>query len=242
MTDTRPRKPKRRWYQFRLRTLLLVTLVLGVLSGWIGNRVQRARKNRQSLAEVGTVVQEAGGRAWLGYVEQPDWLGRLLGDPGVLYLSCRAPIDPPSFDDVDLEHLMRSARAVNGLASLERLDLNGTRVTDAGLEHVKGLTNLQWLCLTRTKVTDAGLVHLEGLTNLQWLELNNTKITDVGLVHLKGLSSMTHLHLQGTKVTDAGLKHLRELNLTYLDLRFTHVTDGGVKSLDVTPGICLVEY
>ena len=42
-----------------------------------------------------------------------------------------------------------------------------TKVTDAGLEHLKGLTDLQTLELLHTKVTDAGLEHLEGLTRLR---------------------------------------------------------------------------
>jgi hypothetical protein len=50
MTDSDPPKPKGRWYQFRLRTLLLVRLVLGVLFGWIGSRLQRARENREAVA------------------------------------------------------------------------------------------------------------------------------------------------------------------------------------------------
>jgi len=32
--------------------------------------------------------------------------------------------------------------------------------------HLKGMTNLQMLYLRFTKVTDAGLVHLKGLTGL----------------------------------------------------------------------------
>ena len=42
------------------------------------------------------------------------------------------------------------------------LNLRSTRITDAGLEHLKGLTKLQWLILQDTKVTDAGLEHLKG--------------------------------------------------------------------------------
>ena len=34
--------------------------------------------------------------------------------------------------------------------------IEGTKVTDPGLMHLKGLTNLRILYLERTKVTDAG--------------------------------------------------------------------------------------
>ena len=41
------------------------------------------------------------------------------------------------------------------------VDLSYTKVTDAGLEHLKGLTNLLSLNLKRTKVTDTGVKKLQ---------------------------------------------------------------------------------
>jgi hypothetical protein len=70
--------------------------------------------------------------------------------------------------------------------SLSELGLAGTRVTDAGLVHLKGMSQLAILNLTNTNVTDAGLVHLEGPTHLSSLWLVETRITDAGLVHLEG--------------------------------------------------------
>ena len=64
--------------------------------------------------------------------------------------------------------------------------------------------------LVDTKITDAGLVHLKGLTNLQTLGLGFTKITGTGLVHLKGLTKLEMLSLYGTKVTDAGVAELQK--------------------------------
>ena len=66
-----------------------------------------------------------------------------------------------------------------------RVNLYATRITDAGLVHLKGLTNLQDLKLGGTKITDAGLVHLKGLTNLQELHLSDTQVTDAGLAAMQ---------------------------------------------------------
>ena len=63
--------------------------------------------------------------------------------------------------------------------------------------------------LMDSKVTDAGLVHLKGLTKLQSLSLISTKVTDAGLVHLKGLTKLQSLNLSFSKVTDAGVKDLQ---------------------------------
>ena len=54
--------------------------------------------------------------------------------------------------------------------------------------------------LSFTKVTDAGLVHLKGLTNLRSLDLGDTEVTDAGLVHLKGLANPRRLYLGFTQV------------------------------------------
>ena len=88
--------------------------------------------------------------------------------------------------------------------------LFSSRVTDAGLVHLKGLTNLEKMHLWDTAITDAGLVHLKGLTNLAHLSLTTTKVTDAGLVHLKGLTKLGWLDLADTKVTDAGVKKLQQ--------------------------------
>ena len=44
---------------------------------------------------------------------------------------------------------------------------------------------MQELNLRYTKITDAGLTHLKGLTGLRKLDISETKITDVGLADLK---------------------------------------------------------
>ena len=79
-------------------------------------------------------------------------------------------------------------------------------------EKLKGVTNLVRLVLKSTRVTDAGLVHLKGNHGLWSLDLSNTQVTDAGLVYLKGLSKLEVLSLFDTKVTDAGLEHLKGLS------------------------------
>ena len=45
--------------------------------------------------------------------------------------------------------------------------------------------NVVELNLSRSKITDAGLVHLKGLTGLQTLDLGGTEVTDAGFADLK---------------------------------------------------------
>ena len=70
------------------------------------------------------------------------------------------------------------------------------------------LTTLQF---KSTRITDAGLAHLKGLPQLRTLALENATITDAGLAQLKDLIYLEALNLQGTKVTDAGVQAIQQV-------------------------------
>ena len=89
--------------------------------------------------------------------------------------------------------------------------LSDTRITDAGLVHLKELISLNQLYLDYTQITDAGLEQLKDLTKLQWLHLSNTQITDVGLEHLKGLTELQEIGLDGTQITDVAVVELEKV-------------------------------
>ena len=202
MNDSSPPKPKRRRFQFSLRTPLVVLFVVAMILGWGNFRTNRARTNRERVAAVEKAVAEIeqqGGEAFSSW-QSATWLGKLFDDPGEL--ECR-DLRITDITDAGLEPL-------KGLTKLEELFLWGTNVTDSGLEHLKGLTNLIHLNLTNTDVTDAGLEHLTRLTNLEYLILDATKVTDAGLEHLQELTNLKILRLRYTKVTDAGVKKLQQ--------------------------------
>ena len=98
------------------------------------------------------------------------------------------------------------------LTKLERLNLDGAKVTDGGLAHLKELTALRSLGIGgyESQITDAGLVHLKGLAKLRRLNLWRAEITDAGLEHLRGLTNLKVIMLIGTKVTDAGVTDLQK--------------------------------
>jgi len=180
--DPAPPKPKLRWYQFSLRTLLIVTLVVAVFFGWVASsRLRRAKQNREAMAEVFKVkaeIENLGGRVVMAFDRAA----------GVLYIAeVRIPQGP--FGEAELEHL-------KGLTKIEYLSLSYTQVTDAGLVHLGGLTNLKWLNLSHTQVTDAGLVHLKGLTNLEFLHLSYTQVTDEGVKKLQEALPNCYIHIR----------------------------------------------
>lgn len=249
-------KPKRRWSQFGLRSLLGLVTLAGIGMMLI---VVPAQRQKWAVA----VVRDLGGSAsyegevGVGPVPKRSWYRKLLGDDYFssviqIYLRNTKVTDAGVAQLKDLPRLksldLRDTQATDagfaplkGLIRLESLDLRGTRVTDAVLAHMQELTQLKWLDLSGTQVTDAGLTHLKGLTRLELLALDNSRISDTGLEHLKGLTAIETLHLNGTQLTDAGLKHLKRLTrLKLLVLDNTQVTRAGAADLRLALPACAI--
>jgi hypothetical protein len=136
---------------------------------------------------------------------------------------------------------LRESLGKHYFRSVIRVSLSYTRLSDAGLAHLKGLTGLQGLSLDDTQVSDAGLVNLRGLTGLQELYLSGTRVTEAGLVYLKGLTGLHGLSLDGTAVSDARLAHLNGLTrLQWVSLNGTQVSDAGLAELRAGLPDCLI--
>lgn len=132
--------------------------------------------------------------------------------------------------------------ALKGLDQLRDLNLATTRITDAGMQHLKDLNSLEALRLNETAITDEGLQSLSGLTRLKMLELWGTRISNGGLKHLAKMQDLTWLILADTKITDDGLLHLQPLsNLRELRLNRLKITDDGVKHLTALKEMRLLE-
>jgi hypothetical protein len=180
-------KPKRRWYQFSLRTLLIVVLVAGAGLGLLGRKLQKqwqAEKERREAAERNERTVEDLKLA--GF--DADW-GSDLFHP-IFFVSGTSRVT-----DNDLECL-------KGL-NIRRLYLATLPITDAGLEHLKGLTKLEFLDLEGTQVTDAGLVHLKEVAELEYLGLVDTLVTEVGVEELERASPQLSIHVSPDQLAAA---------------------------------------
>jgi len=179
-----------RWYQFDVRTLLVLTLVFVLFVAWIGYRMRQAQENRDKLAavhrpvaeieELGGSVLEVCGRSR----GNRPLLDELFDDPG--------NPDDPGFIwwvvHVNLSHTKAGGedlQRLNALPAFRTLDLQDTKVTDAGLARGGELSELVSLNLSDTNVTDAGLEHLNSLQELRSLYILNTGITSEGVRQLK---------------------------------------------------------
>ena len=206
MTESNPTLAQRfhwrRLFQYRLRTLLILTTIIAVLLGWWS---YKARQQREAVA----ALKKVGGFFSYDFHEKgldrpPYWPVWLVDRVGVDYF---ANVEAGDFvnnsTDAGLENL-------ECLTSLKEISLDRTHVTDKSLEYMKGLTKLRLIGLSETKVTDAGLEFLQDLIALETLNLDNTHVSDAGLEYLKGLKSLKYLSLVNTQVTDAGAARLKK--------------------------------
>ena len=93
---------------------------------------------------------------------------------------------PPKFTEAELE-------------LITSINLEGTKITDAGLKELAKLQKLERLFLCHTQITDAGLKELTKLKNLKKLSLEGTQITDAGLKELANMQNLQELWLTDAK-------------------------------------------
>jgi hypothetical protein len=200
---------KRRWYQFSLRTLLIVVTAASIPFGLVARELHIRRRQEEVRAR---------------FLEQELVVG--VNRRGEVVIAGAHRWRANCF--LSDEHLVHLEQCKH----LKYLDISSSFVTDEGLAHIAGLKALEGLFLDYTDVTDRGLQHLEGLTNLRRLFLDHTQVTDAGLKRLGGMHKLRWLQLEGTLVTDRGLEHLKRLqSLEFLSLEGTKVTEEGAKSL-----------
>jgi formylglycine-generating enzyme required for sulfatase activity/endonuclease YncB( thermonuclease family) len=173
-----------------------------------------------------------------------------IDQPGNRVVAIELTANKRKLTDDDLRQLRKFVK-------LRSVDLHGTAITDAGLDHLAALADLAELGLDWTKVTparvvrlvkdrskfqalslsgvhfgDSDLGELKGLTGLGLLGLRGSSVTDKGLVHLKPFTKLRVLSLMSTGIGDAGLEHLKGLTgLEDLDLDRTAITDAGLVHL-----------
>lgn len=216
-------KPKLRWYQFRLRTLLVITALLALASGTLG---LKWREHWQRKAFERELSDKLGGQTGfdVDWTDVPWWSSC---PRGVSF--AESPEGGRPSVQIDDEMLGRLAYRLN---ALEWINLSDTAITDQGLQHLQEMTGLRGAALGWTRVSDTGMEYLANLRHLQALTLNNTHVSDVGMAHVARMAELEVLDLSATEVTDSGLAYIKNLtNLRSLMLHGTRISDSGLDHL-----------
>ncbi len=192
--------PRRRWFQFRLRTLLVLALLASGVFRWIGWELDQRRREKKTIewAEGLSGSVYFSGDDFNGYGDISWWLKTKDGWFGqrVASIVLRDDLD-------DLSPLTE-------LKSLEALSCYGKNVSDLSpLAELKSLES--FVCRSRNVSDPTPLAELK---NLKKLSLSNAQVSD--LSPLAGLKNLESLSLYATPaVSDlsplAGLTNLESL-------------------------------
>jgi hypothetical protein len=219
-------KPRRRWFQISLRTLMLLVVVASLPFAWGSYKIREARKRREAV----DIIRQLGAKIEI-QTKGPDWARRIFGDE---LFTDATTFEAKQYGGAEVTD--RSMSYFGLFSRLRYVNLCRTGVTDAGLLHLRNAPELDSLYLLDDPISDAGLVYVPRFTELQYLTLEGTRITDAGMMHLRGLAKLRSLNLRKTKVSDTGLAHLTELrSLVLLELDDTRVTNAGLIHLQNLP-------
>lgn len=164
--------PKRRWFQFSLRALMICITVGSIGLGWT---MYRWRRQQEEQRKAVAAVMKLGGSASFSF-SNGSFLTLLLERRNA---ENDFMLMEKSIRDDDLK-IFASAEMTKGLY------LFRNEITDEGLVHLKNLRHLRFLDLRHNKeISDEGLQHLEGLHEMEQLILIGTKVTPAGVNRLQ---------------------------------------------------------
>jgi hypothetical protein len=168
--------PKRYWFRFSLRTLLVLMTVLAI---WLGLYAKRLRDRRDAILAIdqmdATIGVQTRGPTWLRPVFRDE---RYFWDVGAVAFPATRRLT-----DDDLHQLMNYLDRFN---AVNQLKLSGSQITDAGLESLAQVSDtLIILDLKDTAVSDRGVMHLKRLKALRDLFIRGTNISEAGVSDLQ---------------------------------------------------------
>lgn len=190
-------KARRRWFQFSLRSfLVLVTLACA----WLAVVVHRARDQQEAVAaidKVGGIVQFDGWHngVLLEHEDMRRWSFHLLNSVVEVVLEGDSRVNDVCQD------LAR-------LPSLRRIIVAGP-LSDEGLTQLMTSRHVDTLYLSRTRITSAGVSRLSQMRSLQYVYLGAIPVNDAGLHELSKLEKLATLAISLKDVSSQRLHEFR---------------------------------
>ncbi|MCE9555242.1 MAG: hypothetical protein K8T91_17975 [Planctomycetes bacterium] len=243
-------KLRRRWFQYRLRSLLIVMTLLTLPLSWFGWRLNYARIQRAAFSALRLNVNLRydyetnrleqihsekiygsslyGGAGYRSIQKPgPQWVRDLLGIDFVANIESADIFGPGPFSQHDISHTTVDPALLRRLAcfrNLRSLTLSNCLPNDDGWNEIVQLKTLEEFVFDWHRLPDfPGLVLNPSLSGLP----SSTK----ALQSLGQLPRLTKLVIF-RQLTDEDLRHLAGLrNLKYLSLAGAELNDAGLKHI-----------
>jgi len=122
--------------------------------------------------------------------------------------------------DEEFKGKVTDLRNLRWLKDVEQIHLAGEKVGDDWLPFIPAMPKVSFLVIQETKVTAAGIEHLKPIQRLQRLSVLYSPVDDKAIPTLKTLTNTLEMRLYGTKITRAGADKLKTaLAGTRIDFR-----------------------
>jgi len=226
-------RPQRRWFQYSLRTFLLIVTLICV---WLGWRITAARQQRLAVAavrELGSGIEydfDKNDQEVDRHPSEPAWLMSIFGvdffhDVVDVDLTEGSTPKPKDFDSLR-PHLRYFPR-------LQYIVLSHCKFDDRDFQYLASFQDLRGLWLrNEAQIGGVGFRFVTNLKRFNWLMMEDVPITDEGVEEIKNVASLEQLYLQNARVTDASIESLvKPAKLNVLDVRGTSISSDGVRRL-----------
>lgn len=247
-------RPRRRWFQFSLRSLLVVMLLLPMVLGVYAR--YRAESQRQwrlvnelkaaggmfdwEIADQGKPEFEQG-----AFLQWQKWLGIDLPQ-GLKSFTIFKSVEPgvplanlgefPQLESVVLCDGTATDKDLAILAKLPRLRflrVDSDHITDQGIAALEGCTNLHDVAIEGNQLTGKGLAVVANLPNLKGMYWDSELTTDGDLECLQNKLKLEELYLRGNTLQDAGLEAVCTCtNLERLTFMYGEFSGPAMRSLE----------
>ena len=240
--------PKRRWYQFSLKSLLALMAAAGVVLGWLANYrycVRRAEAHDKELRwweainRFATRSLDEHSEKIRGHAErQRKFRDEFLRAAWLPWLRPSDVVSPDERQTEAIEklHCLGIERVSRTSVEMGYWGRRGreepTHFGDDDLPILRDLPDLIELSIIDGQVTDRGMATIAQLPKLTNLSLLHLPINDAGVAQIAKLSRLKQLMLTGGKISDEGIAELARLSdLEELNLAGAEMTDAGSHSL-----------
>ncbi|PHS07642.1 MAG: hypothetical protein COA78_13370 [Blastopirellula sp.] len=194
-SETKKMRPRRRWYQFSLGSILILITSVAVGSAYYRSLLNQCRDQviaAQKLEAIGAeVTYQPAIPSWLSWLPEADRCIKVT--------------------IVDLEHKEYSEGSLAPLAELhdlERLYLARSSVTDKDLISVSKLYKVRRVSLWGTQLSNECFEHFKQMRQLELLDIQQNPNMDEQALHYLQYWPKLRLLKMRSGVTDSGLKLL----------------------------------
>lgn len=132
--------------------------------------------------------------------------------------------------ELDDSALLNLSQGGEGLAVVEEINLNGSKVTNGGLAHLAKLPNLRQLDVRNSPVDKDGAAAIAAITTLETLKLDGGEMTDEAVQALNPLSELKTLEISNVRLSPGGWSQLtNHPHLETLHINNSNMSDEGLE-------------